>query len=415
MAKFTKKNVDATELIDPVFYAAANCNRAIEKYGKENVINATIGTLYDEDNNLVALKTVYGTYDSIDPKEKAAYAKSFAGNPDFRRQAYKWVTQGSNVNLCHGVCATPGGTGAISATFSSILDNGDTIVLPNIAWGSYWTMSQTNNFKTTEYRMFDGDSFNIKSFKETCDKVMEKQGKVLALINDPCHNPTGYSMTNDEWSQVIDVVNELSEKGPFVLVDDIAYIDFSYDLENSRKYMDNFNKLGKNALIVVCFSTSKTLTSYGLRCGAAVAMAREEESVKEFLSLCEKTARSVWSCIPNAAMENFVKVTTEKHDEFMAEKQYYVDLVKQRSDIFKKEADECGLPYYPYKEGFFVTVRLPDNETCEKYQQALFDANIFGVRCDKGIRMAVCSLPIRHTMGLAAKMKKILDETMQKA
>ena len=101
MAKFTKKNVDATELIDPVFYAAANCNRAIEKYGKENVINATIGTLYDEDNNLVALKTVYGTYDSIDPKEKAAYAKSFAGNPDFRRQAYKWVTQGSNVNLCH--------------------------------------------------------------------------------------------------------------------------------------------------------------------------------------------------------------------------------------------------------------------------------------------------------------------------
>ena len=64
--------------------------------------------------------------------------------------------------------------------------------------------------------MFDGDAFNITSFKETCREVMARQGKVLAIINDPCHNPTGYSMTVEEWNQVIDFCNELSNEGPLL-------------------------------------------------------------------------------------------------------------------------------------------------------------------------------------------------------
>ena len=42
----------------------------------------------------------------------------------------------------------------------------------------------------------------------------------------------------------------------------------------------------------------------------------------------------------NAAMENFVKVTTEHKDEFNEEKGKYVDLLRQRCEVFKKEADE---------------------------------------------------------------------------
>ena len=36
--------------------------------------------------------------------------------------------------------------------------------------------------------------------------------------------------------------------------------------------------------------------------------------------------------------------------------------------------------------------------------------NIFTVQVDKGIRVAVCSLPVNKAKGLAAKMKNILDE-----
>ena len=37
------------------------------------------------------------------------------------------------------------------------------------------------------------------------------------------------------------------------------------------------------------------------------------------------------------------------------------------------------------------------------------DNNIFTVQVDKGIRVAMCSLPVNKAKGLAQKMKTILD------
>ena len=320
MINFTKKNIDHSPIRDSVFSVAAKAARAIKIYGKDNVVNATIGTLYNEEGELVALKTVFDTYNNIPAVEKAKYAQSFNGNENFRKAVYNWVC-GDKVKLRHDVIATPGGSGAVSLAIADILDEGETVVLPDIAWGSYKLMASMNNENCRFYSMFNGDKFNLESFVSTCRQVMEKQGKVLAIINDPCHNPTGYSLTEEEWKELIAAINRLSKKGPFVLLDDIAYIDYSYNLDTCRNYMANFNDIGENVMIIVAFSSSKTLTSYGLRCGAAVVLAKQEETVKEFITLSEKSARALWSNIPNAAMENFVLVTGEKHEEFMAEKQ----------------------------------------------------------------------------------------------
>ena len=47
--------------------------------------------------------------------------------------------------------------------------------------------------------------------KEKCVNLKKAQGRVLFVINDPCHNPTGYTMNDSEWDLVIDMMNELSE------------------------------------------------------------------------------------------------------------------------------------------------------------------------------------------------------------
>ena len=408
MINFTKKNIDHSPIRDSVFSVAAKAAEAIKIYGKDNVVNATIGSLYNEEGELVALKTVFDTYNNIPAVEKAKYAQSFNGNDNFRKAVYNWVC-GDKVKLRHDVIATPGGSGAVSLAIADILDEGETLVLPDIAWGSYKLMASMNNENCRFYSMFNGDKFNLESFVSTCRQVMEKQGKVLAIINDPCHNPTGYSMTNEEWEKLIAAINRLSKKGPFVLLDDIAYIDYSYNLNTCRNYMTNFNDIGENVMIIVAFSSSKTLTSYGLRCGAAVVLAKGEEAVNEFITLSEKSARALWSNIPNAAMENFVLVTGEKHEEFMAEKQEYVELLKKRSRAFVSEALDCGLDCYPYKEGFFVTVKVENKDILAKYHQELMKNNIFAVAVNKGIRVAICSLPVKQCKGLAPKMKEILD------
>ena len=419
MKKFIRQNIDHQPIVDNVFKIVSLANEAIAEKGKDKIVNATIGSLYDEEGNLVALDTVFNTYNSLDNRTKAKYASSFSGNPNFRQQVYNWVVQDTKLDLCHSVIGTPGGSGAVSSTILNVfeltpfilnvLDEGQTLIIPHIAWGNYKSMATIANCKVQAYQMFDGDAFNITSFKETCREVMARQGKVLAIINDPCHNPTGYSMTVEEWNQVIDFCNELSNEGPVIILDDIAYIDYSYNLERSRDYMNAFNRMNDQVMIVVAFSCSKTLTSYGLRCGGAVILAKNQEDVRSLEILMEKHARASWSNIPNAAMENFVKVTTEHKDEFNAEKAKYVDLLRQRCEVFKKEADECGLTYYPYKEGFFVTLKVEDDDLLTRFHEAMLAQDIYTIKVNKGIRVALCSLSVEKCQGLAFKMKEILD------
>ncbi len=406
---FVRKKADLTPIVDTVFSIVAKAKADKAENGEDCVVDATIGSLYGEDGKLVALDEVFNHYDAIDHRTKAAYAASFTGNPGYRKSVEEWVTQGADVKLCKSVIATPGGSGAVSMSFTTFLDAGETIILPDVAWGSYTLMAHENNIEYERYTVFDGDHFNLNSVKETVAKVLTHQDRIVMVINDPCHNPTGYSLTIEEWKELIAFINETAKKVPFILIDDIAYIDYSNNLAQSRAYMETWNSLSDNAMIVTCFSCSKTLTSYGLRCGAAVIMAQKNEDVREAEIIMEKKARATWSNIPNAAMENFSWLVNENRENFLKEKQQYIDLMKKRSDIFVAEAKEAGLAIYPYKEGFFVTVKMEDNQEREKFHAALMQHHIYTVQVNKGIRVAVCSLPVSKVYGLAKKMKEIQE------
>lgn len=406
--KFVKRNANPTPIVDSVFSVMKLAHQAIEQYGDDAVINGTIGSLCDEDGKLVALKTVFDNYDSISDTRKAAYASSFIGNPDYCTQVYNWVLGNQNYQGFHQVIATPGGSGAVSSTFHSLLDEGETVIIPFIAWGSYTIMAENQGLKFQAYQLFENDSFNLTSFKETCLDVLQKQNKLLVVINDPCHNPTGYSLTLEEWQEIILFLNECAEKAPVILLNDIAYIDYCYDPKNCRNYLSLFNQFSENVVAVIAFSTSKSLTSYGLRCGASIILGTGESHVQEVAIEVEKTARSTWSNIPNAAMDNFVQVTTTHLEEFIREKQYYVDLLQERSNIFLEENKQVGLPLYPYKEGFFITIRMEDNKIRNLYHEELLKHNLFFVKVNRGIRIAICSIPKKKVYGLARKMKDIL-------
>lgn len=288
------------------------------------------------------------------------------------------------------------------------LEEGDTLLIPDICWGSYSLMASMNNISIRRYTMFEGDHFNLASVKEEIEAIQKTQSHVTMVVNDPCHNPTGYSMQDEEWKQLIDLLNEEGKKTPIVLIDDIAYIDYAYR-SDMRAYMNHFNEISENVMIIIAFSCSKTMTAYGLRCGAAVAIAKKAEDVRDMEIVMEKTARATWSSIPNAAMEEFVWLTTEGRDAYEKEKKTYIDLLRKRSDIFRNEAESCGLACWPYKEGFFVTVKVENSADLDPLHDALMKAHIYTVEVNKGIRVAVCSLPVEKVQGLASRMKAVFD------
>ena len=109
----------------------------------------------------------------------------------------------------------------------------------------------------------------------------------------------------------------------------------------------------------------------------------------------------------------FVDVMDHHLESYDQERQGYVDLLKRRSDLFIEEARAVNLEHYPYKEGFFVTLSM-DNETRDRYHEALMKEHIYTVKVNKGIRVAVCSLPLEKIKGLARRMKNIY-ETVSKS
>lgn len=409
---FIKDSANRTPIVDNVFAIVDKAKKAEAKYGKEAVTNATIGSLYNEDGTLAAMNVVFDTLKHLDNRQMAAYAASFVGNPGFIRNVSNWVLDGHS-KLSEEIIATPGGTGAVGVTIENTLEPGETLIIPEIAWGSYALMAQMNGLQVARYSLFKDGGFNLDSFKATCREVMEKQNRLVLIINDPCHNPTGYSLSDAEWKEVISFLNECSKTHSIVLINDIAYIDFSFKGKEARNYMENFNDISDNVVVCIAFSISKSMTSYGLRCGAVIILAKRPEDVNEVKVVLEKAARATWSNINNGAMEMFTEIMENRKDEYEAEKQAYVDLLKERADIFLEEAKEAGLSHYPYKEGFFITLDM-DNDLADAYHQALMDENIFTVKVNKGIRVGICSLSVDKTKGLAKRMKEIQDRVKAK-
>jgi len=407
MNTFLNEKSNGKKMVDKVFKAAVAANIAKEKHG-DKVVNATLGTLFDENGNFVALKSVWGPYETIKDVQKAKYAASIQGNPGFRDAVYNWLFGGLEEKIECEIIATPGGAGAISSTLKNILSPGQTVLKPSQGWGPYKTMAVECGLTLTDYNMFKDGEFDLVDFKNSLNTVMDNQGKVLVIINDPCHNPTGYSLRPDEWDDIIVILNNLSKKGPVILLNDVAYIDYTVQGDSWKNHFAKYNKLEKNVMTIIAFSCSKTLTAYGARVGAQIVISKDKVQLETFKDAAIYSARSIWSTVNNSAMELFSLIA---HDSYLLsiykkEKQKYINLLEERAQIMISEAKEVGLELYPFVEGFFVTIKVPDNKEKEALNLKLQKANIFTVEVDGGLRIAICSVPKRKLQGLS---KRILD------
>ena len=412
MKEFISSVVYDREIVDTVFEASSGAIEASKKFGVENVVNGAFGTYFDETGKLLTFDSVYRAFDKVEDIQKAKYASSIKGSPEFQEAVKDWLFKSVDLDINCEVIATPGGTGALSSTIKNTLAPGEIVIHPDIGWGPYKTIAKEQTTPIENYQLFDGDHFNLESFKTTCRSVMQKQGKVLVFINDPCQNPSGYTMSETEWDEVIDFMKEVSDEGPFILVHDIAYIDFNLKGNEYKKIFKRFTGLPNNILTVVTFSASKTLTAYGMRVGAQILISENEQGLKKIKNACANTARGTWSTVNNGGMKVFADIALDKDlkKKYLEEKEEYVQLLKERADILVKESAEVGLPLYPYKEGFFVTIRIDDQIIKNELHLKLKTLNIFFVNVYGGLRVAICSIKKDQLKGLAQRVKDALDE-----
>lgn len=412
-----RKESKGKKVIDGVFTMAQKAKEAMAKFGVENVVNATVGSLYDENGKLVVYKEVIKAHQNQIPEDYAAYASAFTGSDEFK-EAVKIAIFGKNyieVTKEHylAVLASPGGTGAISNTIHNYLNEGDTLLLPEWMWSPYKLMAKENKSNLDTYIIFDEKgNFNLDDFGKKIEKYSTIQENLVIIINDPCQNPTGYKLTIEEWEKVFLILEKASKICDIILINDIAYFDYDEKTEEEKsRYRNIFTNRSPNILTIFAFSISKSVTSYGMRVGAQLAISVDKRITDEFEDACSASCRATWSNVSKGGMKIFsdIILDEEKSKSLEEERKYYVRLIKERADIFIKEAKEVGLDILPYKSGFFLTI--PINEITQKVSEILIRKNIFTIVLEKGIRIAVCSTPKCKVKGLARKIKESINES----
>lgn len=388
--KFVRKTINPEKYIDNIF-TVTNMAKA-----DPDGINATAGCLYDESGKLLTFDSVFENEKAMSSIQHASYSTP-EGNKEYLDLINKHVLE-DRVKTNNATIATAGGTGALYLATKTCLGDGDTIILPSIAWGNYKVIAQELNLNIINYDVYD-----INTLLAAIDKAPDK---VFVVINSPCHNPCGQEYTYEEWKVIIDKLNNCNREA--VLLNDIAYIDYAN--ENAKQYFDLFNSLNDNVLVELAFSCSKSFSYYGKRLGALIVINNDKEFVDYYLNLCTRLCRATWSNCNNGAMVNVVSILKNNYDEYIKERKDSLAMLNKRIDLFTKQAKENNLDFYPYSAGFFITLKIEDLELRDKVHKAFLDNRIYTIKVNKGIRIALCSVPLEKVDGLAVKMANIIKE-----
>ncbi len=383
---------------DPIF--ALN-KEATERRAKgESIVNATVGALLDDDGKLAILPTAARAVHEVPATEWAAYAP-IAGTPDFLKAVLADLFSGEPELAQTAIAsATPGGSGALRHALSNFLEPGQSLLTTSWYWGPYQTLCDEADRKLEPFEMFDAKGgLDVGAFDAALGKQLARQMRALVFLNDPCHNPTGYSMSDDEWRAVVERIAARSNEGPVTLLVDCAY--YLYGARDPRAFLQHLRPLiGKGqANVLFAWSASKSFTHYGLRVGALVACVPDKTERGQIEAALSYSSRGAWSNCSRGGLSAITRllVDPEMSQACNAERDGLKSLLRARVDAWNRHARERGLKYPRYEGGFFVTVF---HDKPKEKAQAMRDKGVFVVpqvlKSGGGaLRVALCSVAER--------------------
>lgn len=393
---------------DKVFGISGRAKEAALREGKDAVINATIGALLDDDGALIVLSSVNEAVKSLAPEEYAEYAP-IAGIPGFRSAVTRAALGNSLPGASVSVVATPGGTASLSNVVANYTCPGDKVLTHDWHWPNYKNIADELGRRFETFEMFDAQGgFNLPDFEYKVKKLLRIQDRLLLILNTPANNPTGYSLSLEEWKAVVRVLNGVPEDKKVALLLDVAYIDFAGEEEETRAFLPLLKDLNENVLSILAYSASKTFTFYGFRCAAMLCLSENKDVIEEFERVSAYSCRASWSNSPRAPQAVIAKIYEDEHllarvDE---ERKAFRAMLLARGRAFEEEAQKIGLKILPFTAGFFITVPCEDPEAVSR---RLEKKNAFCVPMSKGVRVSVASISEEKCRRLPGLIKAAME------
>lgn len=367
----------------------------------ERILDTTRGILTDDRGQMVIHESILELWRELTPMEVAPYAP-LAGDPDYLKamvQRYwpKLETPGA-------ACATPGGSGALALSARSFLEPGMAILTGAPYRGSYNSFAAeagcrivTAPFKT------GGQLLDLEAWARTAKTLMDRQGRLLVWINEPCHDPTGLSLSPDDRQRLLDLLAERATHGPVVLLLDGAYLDYTADPAHVRHALDHYASFAQTGKVLVgaALSISKSMTLYGARGGALAFPWCPDPTLSAALAL---GCRGLWSSAPRAPQSLVLRLARDgkRQEKLNAEIRHWSEVLESRSVALDAALRSQGLCGAPWHGGFFVTLRM---EAPAVATERLRAQGVFVVPVDTGIRVGICGLRAADAPGFATALK----------
>jgi aspartate/tyrosine/aromatic aminotransferase len=387
---------------DPIF--ALNAEAQKRKASGKDTLNATLGALADDEGNLVLLETVKALWRELTPQEVLPYAP-ITGDPSYLRALVRrhWP----NLDGFGTGCATPGGSGALAISVRNLLEPGMQLLTAAPFWAPYATLAGEGGVEVVTAPFPEpGQPLDAEAWLRAGTAIMDRQKRLLVWLNEPCHNPTGRSLSRADREAMMALLRKLSERGPVTLLLDCAYLDYTADPAGVREALDQYAGLGEEGRVLVAasLSLSKALTLYGGRGGALVFPWTRDNELQAALGA---SCRGTYSNCARAAQSLMLRLEQDgkRLESLHAEHRRWSGVLDARAKALDTALKGQGLPGAPWVGGFFISLRAADPAAA---CASLREQGVYVVPLPDGMRVGVCGLAAAQAPRFAEAMGQAL-------
>jgi len=365
---------------------------------KGKSINATIGEAI-EDNGTSMHLSEFDQLIKLPLGSVYPYAPSF-GKKELR-DCWKEFIYKKNPSLGTTTISTPivtcGLTHGISMSAYLFVDEGDTVVIPDLFWENYSLIFENAyKGKVVTFPLFKNGGFNIDGFTETLNNI---KGKIVLLLNFP-NNPTGYTPLVSEIGLIVDTIQKQADQGKNVvaIIDD-AYFGLVYEKNvYTESIFTQLCSLDEKVLAVKLDGPTKEDYVWGFRVGF-ISFGVKNGTAELYEALENKTAGAVRGNISNVShLSQSLLYSAYFSEAYEADKKEKFATLKARYQTVQQVlTDEKYLKYFaalPFNSGYFMCVELNDQLNAEAIRKILLDKYSTGVIVFGNlIRLAFSAVP----------------------
>lgn len=261
-----------------------------------NKVNLGVGVYYDDNGKVPLLECVRKSEAQLMEKATPRTYLPIEGLAAYDKAVQELVFGADSAVVQEKRAITAqaiGGTGALKlgADFLKRFAPSAQVWISDPSWENHRALFESAGFVVNNYPYYDPSTRGV-NFAGMVKALQDMPKGSVVVLHACCHNPTGADLTDEQWTEVIQIV---AQRGliPFL---DMAYQGFGDGIEADGKVVRRFAEAG--GPLFVSNSFSKSFSLYGERVGALSIVASSAEEAARVLSQLKRVVRTNYSNPP---------------------------------------------------------------------------------------------------------------------